>query len=367
MIQKPTEFDTNTTDFDTKTTEFDTNTTDFDTKTTDFDTNTTDFDTTPTAFYTNTTAFDSNFPTRVDIRSIEQLVDSPTHRQTDFISDVDSSFDEDENSPFEQRSYHSSTATTHTDIPAEPAISTSALDTFASCSSLPTSESNTPIQGSVVDLSFDWPKTEQAVSTTTNATVTTTKMTTGVLHRYVDDNGDVVESYDKRVIPTDANLDLDDDSSSSTDSDTTAAAADDESSSDVTRVYTDTFESEPLTHTDVEYTTEVLPDGSTVRRTVTRVTSRHTTTKRIIVDGADSDDIRSFTDAFIDPGTENTDSMDTSETMPDGSLVTTNIQSSENESLTIERNMHEGTLKGLLYLAQLTPLTNYLLTSFFEI
>ncbi len=130
-------------------------------------------------------------------------------------------------------------------------------------------------------------------------------------------------------------------------------------------VYTDTIEGKPETETQVEEFEDTLPDGTTVKRRVTKTTEKQTLIKRIIVEGPEDELPRSSEEAEqllrqlgADPeiaeyaaGAENaaddekprvsTETEEFEETLPDGSTVKKKIIRTTEEQFHTERTISD--------------------------
>ena len=126
-------------------------------------------------------------------------------------------------------------------------------------------------------------------------------------------------------------------------------------------VYTDTIEGKPETETQVEEFEETLPDGTQVKRRVTKTTEKQTLIKRIIVEGPEEDLPKSSEEAeqllrqlgadpeIVEYSTENgdekprvsTETEEFEETLPDGSTVKKKIIRTTEEQFHTERTVSD--------------------------
>jgi hypothetical protein len=134
------------------------------------------------------------------------------------------------------------------------------------------------------------------------------------------------------------------------------------------RVYTDTIEHEPEFETDVQETEETLPDGTVIRRRVTKTKQKQTIVKRIVMEGPEDElptteeqvqqllqqteldssidkDIleryggdRSVTEIIDEPETK---VQEFEETLEDGTVIQRKIVTTTQQQLTTERAVFE--------------------------
>ena len=143
---------------------------------------------------------------------------------------------------------------------------------------------------------------------------------------------------------------------------------DDDSDMATLRVYTDTLEGEPEVETDVQEFEETLPDGTIIRRRITKTKQKQTIIKRVVMEGPedelptteeqaeqfllqtdldhsiDKDILQRYGDRSV---IESVDEPETrvqefEETLDDGTIVRRNIVTTTQQQLTTERVVLEG-------------------------
>ena len=129
---------------------------------------------------------------------------------------------------------------------------------------------------------------------------------------------------------------------------------------DVIQVYTETLESEPTVDQDfVEYN-DTLPDGTQVKRSVTKRVQKQTIINRVLVEGPPSDDfmldkicisgdgsagdsiLSRYTDTRIDPTQIDSFCEEQDEVLPDGTVVRRRIVTTSEHQVMTERSILMG-------------------------
>jgi len=134
------------------------------------------------------------------------------------------------------------------------------------------------------------------------------------------------------------------------------------------RVYTDTLEGEPEVETDVQEFEETLPDGTVIRRRITKTKQKQTFIKRVVMEGPedelpttleqtqqlllqtdlnntiDKDILQQYGDRSVNEVVEEpeTNVQEFEETLDDGTVVRRKIVTTTQQQLTTERVVLEG-------------------------
>ena len=125
------------------------------------------------------------------------------------------------------------------------------------------------------------------------------------------------------------------------------------------RVYTDTLEGEPEVETDIQEFEDTLPDGTVIKRRVTKTKQKQTIIKRVVMEGPEDElpmneeqaqemlrsveyDEPQLTTRSQEEPDSSTDVQEFEETLADGTVVKRRIVTTTEQQLTTERVILEG-------------------------